>query len=202
MDSVIDQPGPWGRVRSLVFLQAGWGAALGHYGVPYSGLHGQAALRDYWSSVKCPLSPKEDSPQETSFEFWEHFSSLAEAFNIDQQSSAGRNGCWGMIWLGRLHRAVLWRGREQRKDSRGGKENKKGRGTEEPWEGQKLFSQSPTWKSGQEEANKSSILSLVLTISVTVLDSFTSSVAHKKGAQGVGVDCLGSNPGFPTTRTE
>lgn len=67
----------------------------------------QTALEDRWSSLKYSLSPNEESPWETSFVFWEHFSSLAEAFNIDQQSSAERNGCWGGIWLGKLHRAWL-----------------------------------------------------------------------------------------------
>lgn len=48
-----------------------------------------------WGRLKYSLAPNEESPWETSFVFGEHLSSLAEAFNIDQQSSAERNGCRG-----------------------------------------------------------------------------------------------------------
>lgn len=84
-------------------------------------------------------TPNEASPQETCFEFGEHSSSLAEAFNIDQQSSAESNGCWAGIRLGKLHRAWAPRRREQRKDSRGGMENKKEEGLKHDGKAKALF---------------------------------------------------------------
>lgn len=53
------------------------------------------------------LPPKEESPWEARFVFWEHSSSLAAAFNIDQQSSAEITGCRGGIRPATPHRAWL-----------------------------------------------------------------------------------------------
>ena len=49
--------------------------------------------------------------------------------------------------------------------------------------------------SGWKETDKSSIVSAVPATFVAVLNSFTSPVGHTKRS-GVGVGCLGSNPGF------